>query len=106
MGSGAAVCYCDAMNKHVAHGHVLSDDLEKRLQRVAARSKSSATELLEAALNYFLDQVETDEERHADLEESAREYEATGLHVTNEEMMEWLKRVADGEDVPPPKSHT
>ena len=95
-----------AMNKHVVHGHVLSEDLEKRLQRVAARSKSSADELLEAALNYFLDQVETDDEMLADLEESAREYEETGLHVNNDEIMEWLKRIADGEDVPPPKSHT
>ena len=94
------------MNKHVVHGYVLEEDLEKRLQRVAARSKSSATELLEAALNYFLDQVETDEEIAADLEESARDYETTGLHVTNDEVLEWLERRANGEDVPMPEPHT
>lgn len=95
------------MNKHVVHGHVLSEDLEKRLQRVAARSKSSTTELLEAALNYFLDQVETDEEIEADMEDRLREMKETGLHLTNDEVMEWLDRVANGEDDPPlPKAHT
>lgn len=95
------------MNKHVVHGHVLSEDLEKRLQRVAARSKSSATELLEAALNYFLDQVETDEEIEADMEDRLREMKETGLHLTNDEVMEWLERVANGEDdLPLPKAHT
>ena len=94
------------MNKHVVHGHVLSPDLEKRLARVAERMGKSSTRLLEAALAYFLDQVETEQEINADSEESLRDYEETGLHVTNEEVMDWLERVAKGDDVPPPEPHT
>jgi len=94
------------MNKHVANGHVLSPDLEKRLGRVAERTGKSSTRLLEAALAYFLDQVETDEEVRLELDERLQHMKETGLHVTNDEVMAWLKRLADGEDVPPPKAHT
>lgn len=94
------------MNKHVAPRHVLSPELELRLQRVAERLNRSPTRLLEAALGYFLDQVETDEEINTYIEERLREMKETGLHVTNEEVMEWLERVANGEDVPPPEAHT
>lgn len=94
------------MNKHVVRGHVLPDDLERRLQRVAGRTQKSPTRLLELALNYFLDQVETDDEVHAVVEESVREYDETGLHLTNEDVREWAARVADGEDAPPPEPHT
>lgn len=100
------MCYDTGMNKHVAHGHVLAADLETRLARVAERTGKSSTRLLETALAYFLDQVETEDEIRADLDESFRDYEETGLHLTNDEVMEWLKRVAAGEDVPPPKAHT
>jgi len=94
------------MNKHVVHGHVLSEDLERRLQRVAARTGKAPTRLVEAALAYFLDQIETDEEVVTELDERVRHYKETGLHVTNDEVKEWLSRRAKGEDIPPPKAHT
>ena len=94
------------MNKHVVHGHVLSESLERRLQRVAERSKKSPTRLIEAALASFLDQIETDDEVATELDERARHWKETGLHVTNDEVKEWLTRRAKGEDVPPPKAHT
>jgi predicted transcriptional regulator len=94
------------MNKHVIHGHVVDPDTESRLQRVAARMNLSAAELVNMAVDYFLDQVETPEEELLGHEDTMREYERTGLHVTNDEMMEWLERTANGEDVPMPKPHT
>ncbi len=94
------------MNKHVVHGYVLSESLDRRLQRVAERTQKSPTRLLEAALNYFLDQIETDEEVQVELDERSRHMSETGLHVTNDEMKAWLERVANGEDIPPPKAHT
>ena len=94
------------MNKHVAHGHVLSPDLDKRLQRVAERMKLSPSEVLDIAVDYFLSYAETEAEWNAEVDDRAREMEETGLHVRHEEVAEWLKRLAAGEDVPPPKPHT
>jgi len=94
------------MNKHVVHGYVLSEDIERRLARAVQRTAKSPERLIEAALNYFLDQIETDDEMRADAEESFRDYQETGLHLTNEEVMEWLERRANGEDVPLPDPHT
>lgn len=94
------------MNKHVAHGHILDADVERRLERVAARMKTPPAELVSMAVDYFLDQVETPEEEAITLEEDRLEYERTGLHLTNDEVLEWLERRANGEDVPMPKPHT
>ncbi len=93
------------MNKHVAHGHVLSPDLEKRLARVAGRMKMSTTELVDLAVDFFLERAETPEEEIAGVNDALRDYDETGLHVTNDEVREWLERIANGEDAPPPKPH-
>jgi anhydro-N-acetylmuramic acid kinase len=37
--------------------------------------------------------------------ESWEEYQRTGLHVTGEEAEAWLRKLAAGESVPPPKAH-
>lgn len=94
------------MNKHVVHGHVSSESIERRLQRVAKRTEKSPARLIEAALGYFLDQIETDAEQQTELEARFQHWKKTGLHVTNDEVKEWLARRAAGEDVPPPKAHT
>jgi len=84
----------------------LESDVEKRLARVAARMKTDPAELVNMAVDYFLDQVETPEEELITLEEDRLDYERTGLHLTNEEVIEWLERRANGEDVPMPKPPT
>lgn len=94
------------MNKHVVHGHVLEADVERRLERVAARMKTSPAELVNMAVDYFLDQVETPEEELVTLEEDRIEYERTGLHVTNDELHHWMERYLNGENPPPLKPHT
>jgi predicted transcriptional regulator len=33
------------------------------------------------------------------------EYQRTGLHCTGEEVSEWLRKLARGEDAPPPTPH-
>jgi predicted transcriptional regulator len=94
------------MNKHVAHGHVLEEELERRLGRVSERMNLSTTELVNMAVDFFLERAETPEEELAMLDDRSREMDETGLHITNDEMREWLERVANGEDAPPPKAHT
>jgi len=33
------------------------------------------------------------------------EYQATGLHATGAEVLDWLQKLADGQDVAPPQCH-
>ena len=42
----------------------------------------------------------------AQVRSALKEFEETGLHVTQEEMEAWLARLEAGEDVDPPKPHT
>lgn len=94
------------MNKHVVHGYVLEEELERRLARVAERMEMSTAELVDMAVDFFLERAETPEEELAMLDERSREMDETGLHLTHEEVSEWLRRIAKGERVPPPKAHT
>lgn len=94
------------MNKHVVHGHVLEPELENRLGRVAERMKMPTTDLVNMAVDFFLERAETPEEELAMLADRSREMDETGLHITNDEMREWLEHIANGENVPPPKAHT
>lgn len=94
------------MNKHVVHGYVLSEDLERRLERVADRRKKTPAELVETAVHMLLEQVETDDEWLAELNDRSREHRETGLHLTHDEVSEWLRKVAKGERPPRPKAHT
>ena len=94
------------MNKHLAHGHVLSEDLEKRLQRMAARQQVPPTELVNMAVRMLLEHSETEDEWLAELQDRSREYRETGLHLTQEEVSDWVRKVARGERPPRPKAHT
>jgi len=94
------------MNKHVVQGYVLAEDLEKRLQRVAARKQKTSTALVDTAVRMLLEQLETDDEWLAELNDRSQEYKETGLHLSHEEVSDWLRRVAKGERPPRPKAHT
>jgi predicted transcriptional regulator len=93
------------MNKHVVHGHIVEPDLEQRLERVAKRMNMSTTELVNMAVDFFLERAETPEEELAGLEEERAEYQKNPVHLTNDEVKEWLERLANSEDAPMPKPH-
>ena len=48
----------------------------------------------------------TDEEFEAKSRESLRHYQETGLHLTNDEVKEWMRQRALGNRIPMPKLHT
>ena len=94
------------MNKHVTAKHVLPPDLELRLSTVAERLQRTSDEIIELAVSHYLSQVETPEEFSAEVDRRREEFDRTGLHVTQEEASEWLRRRSRGENVPRPKAHT
>lgn len=48
----------------------------------------------------------TDEELFAEAEASFRQYKQTGLHVTNDEVGQWLDRLRTDPNAKPPICHT
>jgi predicted transcriptional regulator len=49
---------------------------------------------------------ETEEEFWASVEASHRDYQETGLHLTHDEVVEWMEKRLRGERVPMPEPHT
>lgn len=83
----------------------IDEDIQNRIKRLAdTRQRSSHWMMLEAIRQY----VEREEKREAFLQDGIRawnEYQATGLHVTGDEVIAWLAQLEAGEDVDPPECH-
>jgi predicted transcriptional regulator len=77
--------------------------LVERLERIADEQQRSLEAVLDEALEAYLAQ-EAEWDREA--VEASEEYQRTGLHLTNDEVMDWLHRRANGEDVELPQCHT
>ena len=86
--------------------HVPIDtDLAARLERLAKERNTTPATMLETLLLRSLDDEENEAAWDRRAQDSIEEFDRTGLHLTNEEVMEWLERRAKGEDVPPPQCH-
>ena len=80
-------------------------DLKDRLQKVAEAQRRSAHWVMLEAIESHVTRAELREKLWQDAEESWREYQETGLHLTGEEVNDWLRRRARGEDVELPEPH-
>lgn len=84
----------------------LDGDMAERVYRLAEAGQRSPHELMREAISRY---VEREEERQAldrDTLAAWENYQATGLHLTGDEVDAWLARLEAGEDVPPPECHT
>jgi len=68
----------------------LENDIRNRIARLAATQKNSAHALMKEAILEYVEREEKREAFHQEAMESWKEYKETGLHVTGEEMIEWL----------------
>ncbi len=81
--------------------------LAERLQLLATEQGRPFEVLFEEALEaYLVRQGQEEAEWDREALEASDEYQRTGLHLTNEEVMDWLHRRAKGEDVELPPWHT
>jgi predicted transcriptional regulator len=86
-------------------GLKLEPDMEDRLHRLAAARQSSAEGLLREAIEQYVDREEKRAQLNKDMVASWEDYQATGLHVTGEEVDAWLAKLEAGEDAEPPVPH-
>jgi predicted transcriptional regulator len=79
----------------------LSDDLSKRLDRVATEQDRSKGWIIAEALNDYLNREELRRQRLADTREALDDLEA-GDVVAGEEVLAWLESWGKDEELPPP----
>jgi len=78
---------------------------KERMKRLAeARHRTPHWMILEA-IRQYVDREEKREAFRQDGIQAWNEYQATGLHVTQEEADAWLARLETGQDAAPPECH-
>ena len=80
-------------------------ELHARLASLAEQRKRSAHSLMVQAIESFVAREEKREAWRREGIAAWEEYQRTGLHLTNDEVMEWLARTVAGEDVEMPECH-
>jgi predicted transcriptional regulator len=80
-------------------------ELRTRIQKIAQARQRTPHALMLQALETF---VTREEKREAWRQEGIaawEEYQRTGLHLTNAEVLGWMDKIIQGEKVPMPKCH-
>ena len=83
----------------------IEPDIKERVKRLADARHRTPHWLMREAIRQY---VEREEKREAFRQEGIaawREYQATGMHVTQEEADAWLSKLEGGKDVEPPECH-
>lgn len=88
------------------HTIVLTPELYERVQQLANEQHRSPELVVQSILEEHLEGGGWRARLHRDADVALADYEATGLHVTGEEMNEWFEKIARGEKAPLPKCHT
>jgi len=83
----------------------LNPEVMKRVEQLAAARNSSSEAIMHEAIGEYVSRAEKREQFRLDTLASWEHYKATGLHVTEEEMDEWMAKLEAGEDAPPPECH-
>ena len=83
----------------------LSPETKERIDKLAESKERSSHWLMKRAVEEYVESEEKREQFRKDAEEAWEDYQRTGLHVTFEEVDQWLAKLARGEKAHPPKLH-
>ena len=78
---------------------------KERVRNLAVARRRSPHWIMREAIEQYVAREEQREAMNREALAAWEEYEATGLHVTHEEVDAWLMRLESGEDAPPPECH-
>lgn len=84
----------------------LDEKTRERLEQLARRRDRTPHWVMKDALLQYLDREESRDELDTELLRRWEDYQTTGLHLTGDEVDEWLERLAKGENPPLPEPHT
>ncbi|MDZ7852218.1 MAG: CopG family ribbon-helix-helix protein [Halomonas sp.] len=83
----------------------LDDDLKGRVQQLADTRQRSAHWLMREAIEQYVEREERREAFKRDTLKAWEDYQATGMHVTADEVRQWLASWGTDEELPAPICH-
>jgi predicted transcriptional regulator len=83
----------------------LDAELKERVQRLAAARRRSAHWVMREAVEQYVGREEMREKFREDALKAWNDYQATGLHASQEEADAWLTKLEAGEDAEAPECH-
>ena len=93
------------MPQHSTTSLKIDAQLKERVQKLADARRRSAHWILCEAVEEYVSREEKREDLKRDALAAWEHYQATGLHVTDEEADTWLEQLENGTPVSPPKCH-
>lgn len=84
----------------------LDDELKGRVQHLAASRRRTPHWIMREAIAEYVEREEKRESFKREALEAWEDYQRTGLHLTGEEVDEWLAKLEAGEDAEMPACHT
>ena len=83
----------------------LEDELRERIKGIADARRRTTHRLMREAIQQYVEREEKREALRQAALQAWQEYQVTGLHVTGDEADAWLAKLAEGQDVEPPRCH-
>ena len=83
----------------------LDRETQRRLNRLAEARQRSPHSMMNEAIAQYLEREEKSEVFRQETLDSWNEYQATGLHLTGEEVIAWLETWGDENELPAPECH-
>ena len=84
-------------------GVKLGPELKERLSRICTSKQRSTHWLMKEAIQQYVEREEAAEQFKQETVEAWEEYQRDGLHITHDEMVEWVSSwgMPDEKDCPP-----
>jgi predicted transcriptional regulator len=83
----------------------IDDDLEHRVQRLAASRQQSTQGIMREALQQYVEREEARDDFIGEALNSWKDYKATGLHLTGDELRTWMETWGTESETEAPECH-
>ena len=83
----------------------LDPGMKARVQQLAEARRRTPHWIMREAVAEYVEREEKRERFRQDTLDSWNEYAETGLHLTSEEVFDWMRKIASGEKAELPECH-
>lgn len=83
----------------------LDPAMKERIQRLAEARRRTSHWIMREAIDEYVSREEKRQSFLQDAQNAWEEYQRTGLHLTDEEVGDWIAKLESGEDADQPECH-
>jgi len=83
----------------------IDEPVRSRLKELGSTRKRTINWMIREAISEYVDREERKEQFKQEAITTWRNYQLTGLHVTEEEMDDWMDKIKNGKDAELPVCH-